>query len=342
MTDLVNWSNNYDRSNIYFRQQSLCKTLSGNDCPLLTITNFYSSTGNYQSEKQNIPIHERSYVILTSRVHPGESNASWVMKGIIDYLLSDEPNARILRDRFIFKIIPMLNPDGVINGCQRCSLSTKDLNRQWSSPNSTLFPTIYHTKGLIAYLSACSPRPISLFCDFHGHSRQKNFFFYGNDPRLHFLGPAIGRSTITKLFPKLFTGVPGFALQSCLFTMRKQKEGCARIVVWDEFKIDLAYTMEATYNGFDLGIYKGLQVQSSTLQIIGHDFCQSLVKLADQEMKTAEIIVPFEDLFLSNATYSNENGATNDDEKRRSLSSVSSSSSSSSSSSLSSTDGDAR
>lgn len=95
-----------------------------------------------------------------------------------------------------------------------------------------------------------------LFCDFHGHSRQKNFFFYGNDPRLHFLGPAIGRSTITKIFPKLFTGVPGFALQSCLFTMRKQKEGCARIVVWDEFKIDLAYTMEATYNGFDLGIYK--------------------------------------------------------------------------------------
>lgn len=26
------------------------------------------------------------------------------MKGIIDYLLSDEPNARILRDRFIFKV----------------------------------------------------------------------------------------------------------------------------------------------------------------------------------------------------------------------------------------------
>jgi hypothetical protein len=38
--------------------------------------------------------------------------------------------------------------------------------------------------------------------------------------------------------------------------MRKQKEGCARIVVWDEFKIDLAYTMEATYNGFDTGLYK--------------------------------------------------------------------------------------
>ncbi|CAF0776542.1 unnamed protein product [Adineta steineri] len=342
MTDIVNWTNTYDRTNIYFRQQVLCKTLSENDCPLLTITNLYNQNDLYQDENQTIPLHERTYIVLTARVHPGESNASWVMKGIIDYLLSDEPTARILRDRYIFKIVPMLNPDGVINGCSRCSLATKDLNRQWSSPNSTLFPTIYHTKGLIAYLSTCSSRPITLFCDFHGHSRQKNFFFYGNDPRCHYLGPAVGRSTITKLFPKLFTGIPGFSLQSCLFTMRKQKEGCARIVVWDEFKIDLAYTMEATYSGFDIGLYKGIQVQISTLQIIGHDFCQVLIKIADLELKTAETIVPFEELFITNDGYQPEKRAPNGDEKRRSSSSASSSSSSSSSSSLSSTDGDAR
>ncbi|CAF0963815.1 unnamed protein product [Adineta ricciae] len=339
LTDITNWSNTYDRSNIYFHQQVLCKTLSGNDCPLLTITSLYNEDDMYQDEKQTIPIQERSYIVLSARVHPGESNASWIMKGIIDYLLSDEQTARILRDRYVFKIVPMLNPDGVINGCSRCSLATKDLNRQWSSPNSTLFPTIYHTKGLIAYLSMCSSRPVTLFCDFHGHSRQKNFFFYGNDPRLHYLGPAVGRSAVTKLFPKLFTGVPGFALQNCLFTMRKQKEGCARIVVWDEFKIDLAYTMEATYCGFDTGIYKGLQIQISSLQSIGHDFCQVLLKLVDQEFKTAEVIAPFEELFIGNDEYQQEKRTTNNDEKRRS-SSASSSSSSSSSSSLSSTDGD--
>lgn len=38
----------------------------------------------------------------------------------------------------------------------------------------------------------------------------------------------------------------------------------------------------------------------ATLQIIGHDFCQILIKLADQELKTAEIINPIEDLFLNN------------------------------------------
>ena len=31
------------------------------------------------------------------------------MKGIIDYLLSDEPTARILRDRFIFKVKEILH-----------------------------------------------------------------------------------------------------------------------------------------------------------------------------------------------------------------------------------------
>ena len=44
------------------------------------------------------------------RVHPGETNASWVMKGIIDYLTSDTERANQLRREFIFKLVPMLNP----------------------------------------------------------------------------------------------------------------------------------------------------------------------------------------------------------------------------------------
>lgn len=58
----------------------------------------------------------KPYIFLTGRVHPGESNASWVMKGTIEHLLSNSKEAIALRDTYIFKIIPMLNPDGVING----------------------------------------------------------------------------------------------------------------------------------------------------------------------------------------------------------------------------------
>jgi len=93
----------------------LCKTLAGNDCEMLIITNFSSSAEE---------ISERPAVILTSWVHPGESNASYIMEGIIDYLVSsDDTGSQTLRNKFVFKIVPMLNPDGVIVGNYRCSLS---------------------------------------------------------------------------------------------------------------------------------------------------------------------------------------------------------------------------
>ena len=68
-------------------------------------------------------------MVISSRVHPGETGASFMIKGIIDYLVGPSLGARILRDNFVFKIIPMLNPDGVINGNTRCNLAGVDLNR---------------------------------------------------------------------------------------------------------------------------------------------------------------------------------------------------------------------
>lgn len=88
---------------------------------MLIITNFNSSSED---------IAERSSIILTARVHPGESNASFIIEGVLEYLLdSDDEGAYELRNRFVFKIVPMLNPDGVIVGNYRCSLSGQDLNR---------------------------------------------------------------------------------------------------------------------------------------------------------------------------------------------------------------------
>ena len=62
-------------------------------------------------------------------MHPGESNSSFVMEGLIQFLVSNDTTAVVLRDRYVFKIVPMLNPDGVIIGNYRCSLSGHDLNR---------------------------------------------------------------------------------------------------------------------------------------------------------------------------------------------------------------------
>lgn len=119
------------------RQRSLCKTINGNDCPVLTITDFTSNAAE---------IKQRKAVVLTSRVHSGETCASWIMKGIIDHLLSTTASARALRANFFFKIVPCLNPDGVVVGNYRTNLAGYDLNRCWEEPSKELHPTIYRTK----------------------------------------------------------------------------------------------------------------------------------------------------------------------------------------------------
>ena len=52
-----------------------------------------------------------------------------MIEGFIDYLCSDTEESKLLRDNLVFKIIPMVNPDGVVLGNYRTSLSGKDLNR---------------------------------------------------------------------------------------------------------------------------------------------------------------------------------------------------------------------
>ena len=40
-------------------------------------------------------------ILITARVHPGETNGSWMMKGFLDYITSADPDANTLRPVFI-------------------------------------------------------------------------------------------------------------------------------------------------------------------------------------------------------------------------------------------------
>ena len=83
---------------------------------------------------------DKGYIIITARIHPGESVSSYVTNGIIEFLLSNDDKARKLRQNFVFKIIPMLNPDVVIHGNYRSNISGYDLNRKWTNPSKIYQP----------------------------------------------------------------------------------------------------------------------------------------------------------------------------------------------------------
>ena len=71
----------------YVNRNTLCRTLAGNRCDYLTITNRVSLAENQNQKSQ------KKGVVITARVHPGESNASWMMKGVIDFLIGDSVEA---------------------------------------------------------------------------------------------------------------------------------------------------------------------------------------------------------------------------------------------------------
>ncbi|XP_041855885.1 cytosolic carboxypeptidase 1 isoform X3 [Melanotaenia boesemani] len=267
---------------IYLREDVLCETLGGNSCPLLTITAMPESNSNdHICQFRNRPL-----IFLSARVHPGETNASWVMKGTLEFLMGTSPLAVSLREAFIFKIVPMLNPDGVVNGNHRCSLSGEDLNRQWQNPNPELHPTIYHTKSLLQYLVHIQKAPL-VFCDYHGHSRKKNVFMYGCSVKETVWQTDITASSSDlqedlgyRTLPKILSQIaPAFSMASCSFVVERSKEATARVVVWREIGVQRSYTMESTLCGCDQGKYKGLQIGTRELEEMGAQFCMALLRL---------------------------------------------------------------
>jgi murein tripeptide amidase MpaA len=67
--------------------------------------------------------------MVSSRIHPGETNSSFVFSGLIESLIKVDPISQYLRDNFVFKLVPCLNPDGVVRGNYRSSFAGVDLNR---------------------------------------------------------------------------------------------------------------------------------------------------------------------------------------------------------------------
>ncbi|KAK6472507.1 cytosolic carboxypeptidase 2-like isoform X3 [Huso huso] len=252
----------------YCKFRVLCRSLAGNVVYILNITS--------PSSPQHANAVKKA-VVVTARVHPGETNSSWMMKGFLDFILGSSNDAQLLRDMFVFKVVPMLNPDGVIVGNYRCSLAGRDLNRNYKTVLRESFPCVWHTRNMVKRLVA--EKEVVLYCDFHGHSRKNNVFMYGCDSknapslRLH-----------ERVFPLMLSknAADKFSFKSCKFRAQKSKEGTGRIVMW-RMGIPNSYTMESTFCGSTLGGRKGTHFSTEDLKSLGYHFCDTLLDYCDPD-----------------------------------------------------------
>lgn len=243
----------------HVRRQRLALTIAGNECEMLWVTDHASPAE---------AVNARPVVAISARVHPGESNASWVMQGIIDYLTGRSAEADALRRHCLFLIVPMLNPDGVICGNYRCSLAAVDLNRRWARPSSKLHPTIHALKKLLLRLHV--RQPVAVYVDLHGHSRKQRSFMYGCEDVANGTPKRVANCSgplLPQVFPLLLSRVCGthqeggvprgtprdnfFSFGSCNYAIKKSKECTARVVVHRELQLATSYTLEASFCGCD-------------------------------------------------------------------------------------------
>lgn len=137
--------------------ESLATTMTGNQVPVLRL-------GNEQSLQR---------ACIVARAHPGETHASWVMRGVLDFLASDE--ARGCLSQLAWLIVPMLNVDGVAAGRTRTNLDSVDLNRHHHDDAAP------ETKGLRSALQAESRKgELLAFVDIHSHSKRRGVFAIAN------------------------------------------------------------------------------------------------------------------------------------------------------------------
>jgi murein tripeptide amidase MpaA len=112
---------------------------------------------------------------VIARQHAGETMASYFLEGFVGRLLEphDEVAASLL-DRFVFHVVPNMNPDGSRRGHLRCNAAGVDLNREWAAPSAARSPEILHVRQRMERTG------VDLFLDIHGDEATPHNFLIGS------------------------------------------------------------------------------------------------------------------------------------------------------------------
>ncbi len=101
------------------RVETVGRSVLGRELQIVTVTDFAQ------------PDAAKKTVWLQARDHAWETPTSFIMEGALKFIVSDEPDARTLRQTHIFVFTPMVDPDGCALGRVRFNANGWDLNRHW-------------------------------------------------------------------------------------------------------------------------------------------------------------------------------------------------------------------
>lgn len=146
----------------------LCKTNEGRPAPAMRIT----QDGRFDDAN-------RRYIWVEARQHAWEAGSSWVCKGFVDWLLSDEEHAVSLRSMAIVYVVPIMDIDNTAVGNGGKEGLPHDHNRDWS--DDPHYATVRAAQQRIAALDATGR--FDLFLDLHNPGAGDKQPFYFISPR---------------------------------------------------------------------------------------------------------------------------------------------------------------
>lgn len=103
------------------RVETVGRSVLGRDLSVVTVTDFSK------------PDAGKKTIWLQARDHAWESPTSFIMEGALKFAVSDDPAARALREKYICRFTPMVDPDGCALGQVRFNAHGWDLNRHWDN-----------------------------------------------------------------------------------------------------------------------------------------------------------------------------------------------------------------
>ena len=224
-------------------------------------------------------VEHKDSIWIHARIHPGEIPTSFIIEGLIDWLIADDSiQSRWLLDNCIFYIVPMANPSGVYLGNYRTNAASENLEAVWclakDPGDENPFPEVEALKFTLDQIHS-GGTPVELALNLHSTMTQSD------EGHFHFkhVYPSVSR-----IFEERQDyWINRFEETSTQFNNVNPRESqlsqCAFIesYLWNHYEDEvIALTLESTYltRDSDNGI-----IEISDYRTLGSEMAQSIYAL---------------------------------------------------------------